>query len=502
MRYLLGAIYVWTILIVLPCADAQSLTIPVDTQIVSRHTTRILDKTIEYEATAGMQPVWNAKGEIIATLFYTYYKRLGIEDMATRPIAFSFNGGPGSASAWMHIGYTGPKLLKVDEDGYPVQPYGIEDNPYSILDVCDIVYVNPVNTAYSRMVPNDGEGRDRKEFFGINADIQYLAKWMTTFVTRNNRWLSPKYLIGESYGGTRVSGLANQLQGNQWMYLNGVILVSPADYKVFESDDPIPYALNLPYYAATAWYHKRLPDNLQDQSLESILPDIEAFALDEYLPALTKGASLDEKTKMKLASQLADRTGLSTEDYADHNLRVPLNYFWKSLLRDQGEQYSTGRLDSRYLGLDKQVSGHRPDYNAELTTWSHVFAPAINYYISQELKFVTDMPYLLFGDVHPWDKSNNDTREALRKAMATNPFLHIMFQVGYFDGGTTYFASKYTFNQLDPSGKLKDRMDFKKYHAGHMMYMRREDLQTANEDLRKFILASSSPRHSAKYERN
>ncbi|RAJ27483.1 serine carboxypeptidase [Gelidibacter algens] len=231
---------------------SQVQKIPLDTMVVTNHSIVINGQNLSYQATAGTQPVWNEKGEPTATLFYTYYKKSN-SDKEKRPIIFSFNGGPGSASAWMHIAYTGPVILNMDDEGYPVQPYGVKDNPHSILDVADIVFIDPVNTGYSRMV-EDKEGKlpDRKSFFGINADIKYLAEWMNTFVTRKNRWESPKYLIGESYGGPRVMGLSRELQNSQWMYLNGVILVSPADYKIYATDQPIYSALNLPYFTAAA----------------------------------------------------------------------------------------------------------------------------------------------------------------------------------------------------------------------------------------------------------
>ena len=238
----------------------QRREVPVDTTIITEHTATINGSKINYVAITGMQPLWDDAGEPIATLHYTYYKKKDVSNHAKRPLMISFNGGPGSASAWMHIAYTGPKLLKIDEEGYPVQPYGIVENPYSVLDETDILYVNPVNTGFSRTIPPSGKEVNRDKFFGINADINYLAEWLNTFVNRHNRWLSPKYLIGESYGGTRVAGLALELQERQWMYLNGVVMVSPADYTVFESDVAISSSLNLPYFTAAAWYHKMLPE--------------------------------------------------------------------------------------------------------------------------------------------------------------------------------------------------------------------------------------------------
>lgn len=478
---------------------AQQLAIPMDTVVVTNHSTTIKGEKISYSATTGTQPLWDKDGKPIATLYYTYYKRTGSTDMAKRPLMISFNGGPGSASVWMHIAYTGPKILNIDDEGYPVQPYGIKENPHSILDVADIVYVNPVNTGYSRMIPDkDGKYPEKDQFFGINADIKYLADWLNTFISRNERWLSPKYLIGESYGGTRVSGLALELQERQWMYLNGVILVSPADYKVFESDNPIPASLNLPYFTATAWHHKMLPQTLQSKDLNDVLPEAEEFALNTLMPALAKGSALSTEEKEAMANKMAYYSGISSKSILQHNLVIPKNFFWKELLRDTSGN-TIGRLDSRYLGIDKMEAGDGPDFNPELTSWLHSFTPAINYYIRTELNFKTDVKYNMFGDVHPWDKENNNTRDNLRKAMAQNPYLNVLFQSGYYDGATTYFNTKYTMWQIDPSGKMSDRLSFKGYRSGHMMYLRAQDLKTANDDLREFIKKSTPNGKSAKY---
>ena len=229
--------------------------IEVESKVESSSEVMIKGKRVPYKATAGTQPVWDEKGEPIASLFYTYYERTDVVDRVKRPLVVSFNGGPGSASIWMHLAYTGPVVLNIDDEGYPVQPYGTKSNPHSILDVADIVYIDPVNTGYSRIVKED---TPRSTFFGINSDIKYLADWVNTFVTRQNRWASPKYLIGESYGTTRVAGLVSQLQNSHWMYFNGVILVSPTDMGILR-DGPVKMANYWPYYAATAWYHKALP---------------------------------------------------------------------------------------------------------------------------------------------------------------------------------------------------------------------------------------------------
>jgi len=461
-----------------------NLTFNPDSQIITNHTTTIKGQKVPYKVTTGTMPVWDEDGKAIAGLFYTYYERSDVKDRDSRPLVISFNGGPGSASVWMEIAYTGPSLLNIDDEGYPVQPYGIKENPYSILDVADIVFVNPVNTAYSR--PTSKEIPTTK-FFGVNADIKYLADWINGFVTRSNRWASPKYLIGESYGTTRVSGLALQLQNNQWMYLNGVILVSPTDLGITRgvvSDA----ALKLPYFAATAWYHKMLSPDLQNKDLTAMLPEVEDFTINELLPALSKGGSLEEQKRKEIATKIAHYSGISEKVILQNNLDVPYDYFWKELLRDKG--YTVGRLDSRYKGIDRKDSGESPDFNAELTSWLHSFTPAINMYVRNNLNYKTDFKYNMFGSVHPWDRSNDKTGENLRQAMAQNPYLHVMVQSGYYDGACDYFNSKYNLWQMDTSGKLSDRMSWKGYRSGHMMYLRKADLETANEDIRTFIKQS------------
>lgn len=484
------------ILILVSTVWAQDRSLEAQSAVVTEHTATINGQEISYSATAGTQPVWDENGKTIASLFYTYYQRTDVEDNTSRPLLISFNGGPGSASVWMHVAYTGPRILKIDDEGFPVQPYGIKENPYSVLDATDIVYVNPVNTGYSRIIDPK---TNKKQFFGINADIRYLAEWINTFVTRNNRWRSPKYIIGESYGATRVSGLAHALQNSHWMYLNGVILVSPADYKVLRRGGPVSTGINLPYYTAAAWYHKSLAEDLQRKDLLEILPEVEEFTIKKLIPALVQGGFIDNNEKVELAKQMARYSGLSEKAVLQHNLQIPTSFFWKELLRDKG--YTIGRLDSRYLGIDRQEAGSYPDYNAELTSWLHSFTPAINYYLREHLNYKTDIKYNMFGSVHPWDRTNDNTRDNLRQAMAQNPNLQVLIQSGYYDGATTYFNAKYTMWQIDPSGKMKHRFRFEGYRSGHMMYLRKEDLRSSNEHLRDFILKSiPKAGKPAKYE--
>ncbi|MGM0947109.1 MAG: S10 family peptidase [Bacteroidota bacterium] len=455
--------------------------LPVETKVEKNHEVSIKGKRVPYKSTAGTQPVWDDKGDPIASLFYTYYERTDVSDKSKRPLVISFNGGPGSASIWMHLAYTGPVILKIDDEGYPVQPYGTSSNPHSILDVADIVYVDPVNTGYSRILD---EETPRSTFFGINADIKYLADWVNTFVTRQNRWASPKYLIGESYGTTRVAGLVSQLQNAHWMYFNGVILVSPTDMGI-ERGGPVKMANYFPYYAATAWYHGQLPSDLQGKDLDEIIPEVEKFAVEEALPAMVKGGSLSATEMEAMATKMARYSGLDKEVFLSNNLMVGTSLFWKELLRDEG--MTVGRLDSRYKGFDRMEAGERYDFDPALTSWNHAFAPAFNHYVKNVLGFETDLTYNLFGPVHPWDRSNETTGYDLGQAMRQNPYLHLMVQSGYYDGGTDFFNAKYSMWHIDPNSKMQDRMSFKGYRSGHMMYLRAEDLATSNEDIRQFI---------------
>jgi carboxypeptidase C (cathepsin A) len=466
--------------------DLPERKLPADFSITREAQVTIRGARVPYRVTVGTQPVYGEKGRAVAALHYTFYERSDVEDTARRPLFISFNGGPGSGSLWMHLGYTSPKLLVIDDEGYPVQPYGVRDNPHSILDVADIVYVNPVNTGFSRILDPEA---DRDDFFGVEADVTYLADWIDVFVSRQKRWRSPKYLIGESYGTNRVSGLAGALQDRHWMFLNGVILVSPTGLGL-EAEGPAPRSavLKLPYYAAAAHYHGQLDSDLQSLDLQALLEQVEAFTLDEYLPAISRGGFLQEDRRTAIARGVARFAGVSERFVLDHNLALPDSAFWKELLREEG--YTIGRLDSRYLGVDRKNAGDEYDYPPELIAWNHAFAPAINHYLRDVLGFETDLQYYLFGPVHPWGDRDTDVAEELRRAMAQNPFLHVMVQSGYYDGATDYFTAKYVLWNLDRSGRLTDRMRFEGYESGHMMYLRAEDLETSNQHIRELIEAS------------
>jgi carboxypeptidase C (cathepsin A) len=275
------------------------------------------------------------------------------------------------------------------------------------------------------------------------------------------------------------------------------VLVSPTDLGI-KRDETMGDALRLPYFAAVAWYHKALETSFQSKDLTAFLPEVEDFTVNQLIPALAKGGYLPENEKKALAAKMSKYSGLSEDVLMKNNLKISLNYFWKELLRDRG--YTVGRLDSRYLGIDSKDGGEKPEFNAELSSWLHSFTPPINMYLREELKFKTDLKYNMFGPVNPWERDDVNLGENLRAAMAANPYLHVLTQSGYYDGACDYFNAKYNMWQMDPSGKTKERLSWKGYRSGHMMYLRRQDLQQANEDLRDFIkLSTPAPGKAAKY---
>jgi carboxypeptidase C (cathepsin A) len=457
----------------------QAVKLPADTSIATTHKIKIGNETVPYKALVGTMPVYK-DSSIVAALQYVYYKRTDVKNEANRPLLISFNGGPGTGNLWMHIGYTSPVRVKVSPEGMPVQPYGVVPNHHSVLDATDIVYISPVNTGFSRIL-NDGK---RKYFFGVNEDLNYLSDWIERFISRYSRWDSPKFLIGESYGSVRVSGLAGVLQGRHDIYLNGVILQGNC-IQVVKGRSLINSVLNIPTYAATAWYYKKLSPNLQKLKLSDLYSKVEKFAIQEVLPAVTYGGDLSSSKRQGLAGKIASYTGLSKQFVLNYNLVVPNSAFWKELLRDKGK--TVGRLDTRYVGIDSKNGGARPEYSPEIAAWNHSFVPAMNSYIRQDLGFKTKLKYNAWGNVHPWDNSNMHVVDQLRRAMQENPALHLFNQQGYFDNACTVAAAKYTLWQLDASGKLKDRIRFKAYKSGHMLYVRDQSMIQGNKDLRQFI---------------
>ena len=468
-----------------------------DKLVESKHSIKVKGREVRYTVTAGTMILKEetadrekkAEGERPrAQIFFIAYTKDGVKDKSKRPITFSFNGGPGSASVWLHLGVLGPRRVVMQDDGnLPSPPYKLTDNEFSLLDETDLVFIDPMNTGYSRPV----EGEKPKEWHGFKKDIESVGDFIRLYTTRNNRWLSPKFLIGESYGTTRASGLSGYLQDRFGMYLNGIMLVSVVlDFATvdFNINNDIPFILFLPGYTATAWYHDVLKPK---KPLATWLEEAEEFALGEYASALLKGDALTKEERAQIVEKVSLYTGISKEFVERSNLRLNDQHFFKELLRARG--LTVGRLDSRFTGRDRLGITEAPEYDPLLTNISGPFMAAFYDYVRSELKFESDLPYeTLSGFVHPWSYAEFENQyvnvaETLRAAMTHNPYLKVFVANGYFDLGTPYFATEYTFNHLGLDEDLRKNISMEYYDAGHMMYIHLPSLKQIKTDLAKFI---------------
>jgi len=460
---------------------------PKETSSVTRHTIQINGEPLTYTAIAGTYILKDDDGKQEASFFYIAYIKDGVSDKSKRPLLFSFNGGPGTASVWLHLGVLGPRRVHYDDEGFMLQPpYKLVDNEYSILDVADVVFIDPAATGYSRMVP----GEDPHKFHGTMEDIESVGEFIRLYTSRNKRWESPKFLIGESYGTTRASGLAGHLQERHLMFLNGVILVSTMSLNVQIGSD-LGYCLILPHYTATAWYHKQLPDDLQRKGLREVLDEVEKFALNEYLLGLVKGGYIPDNEKEEIAKKLSRYTGLS-EDYIKRtNLRIDRGRFRKELLRH--ENRTVGRLDSRYKGIDRDAAGETYEYDQALVDWEGTFSATFKQYIRAELRYETDLVYEIWGNVRPWNRDRSvNVGEMLRSAMTQNKYLKVLITEGYYDAACDYFTAEYAFSHIDMTAELKDRIKFAYYESGHMMYIHKPSLIKMKKDMADFIRSAIS----------
>ena len=445
---------------------------------------------IAYKAIAGTMVLKDDKGKDKASIFYVAYLRQGIDEPDQRPLTFSFNGGPGSSSVWMHMGLLGPRRVHSgDVDELVPPPYGLVDNEFSLLDRSDLVFIDPVSTGYSRPAP----GEEAKQFHGYEQDIQSVGDFIRLFTTRHNRWLSPKFIIGESYGTTRAAGLSGYLQDRYGLYLNGLMLVSSIltfQTARFTTGNDLPPMLFLPTYTATAWYHGRLDADLQADR-DAAVRAAEEFALNEYNLALAKGSALGEDERAAIVEKLARLTGLSPAFVEQSNLRINIHRFVKELLRDQGR--TVGRLDSRFKGIDRDAAGEHTEHDPSHSAIAGAYTGAFNDYVRRELKFENDMPYEIISDLYQsWDYSKHqnqflDVAETLRQAMSKNPFLKIFVANGYYDLATPYFATRYTFNHLGIDAGLLANISMGYYDAGHMMYVHEPSLARLKDDLAAFV---------------
>ncbi|MEX1143452.1 MAG: hypothetical protein WEC16_01315 [Anaerolineales bacterium] len=472
----------------------------VEEQLVeTKHSVTIGKREVKYTATAGtlvLKEEDDEKGEHKpkVSIFYTAYIANRPKGGKPRPLTFSFNGGPGSSSVWLHLGILGPRRVSMPSDASaPLPPYDLLDNEYSILDVTDLVFIDPVTTGFSRAVP----GQEAKQFHGFQKDMEVVAEFIRLFTTRHMRWTSPKFLIGESYGTTRAAALSGYLQDRLGLYLNGIMLISSIlDFSTadFNPGNDLPFILFLPTYAATAWYHRRLEDSLQ-KDLRKTLAEVEEFASNEYALALMKGDSLGQAEREKIAKKLSRYTSISREYIERSNLRLEIHRFTKELLRNQRQ--TIGRLDSRFISRDRDAAGERYEFDPSYAAIQGPFTAALNQYVRQELDFKSDLPYeILSGRVHPWSFKEHENQyvnvaETLRKAINLNPTLRVFVANGYYDLATPYYATAYTFNHLQLEPDLRSNISMEYYEAGHMMYIHGPSLVAQKKHLADFIKKSS-----------
>lgn len=473
---------------------------PKDNLVITKHRVKIGGREIRYTVTAGTMVLKEetpdrdkkSKGEKPrAQFFFVAYTKDGVSNKSKRPLTFSFNGGPGSSSVWLHLGVLGPRrVVMTDKGELPPPPFKLTDNQYSILDATDLVFIDPVSTGYSRAV----KGQRPTEWHEFRKDIESVGDFIRLYTTRYNRWLSPKFLAGESYGTTRAAGLSGYLQERHGLYLNGLMLISAVlDFTTleFDTNNELPFILYLPGYAAVAWYHKKAGEG---QPLQKFLKEAEEFTRGEYTTALMKGDLLPEQERAHVIDGLVRFTGLSADFIERTNLRIVDQHYFKELLRDRGQ--TIGRLDARLLGLDRLGVTDTPEYDPLLTNVMGPYTAALYDYIRTELKFESDLSYEILSEkVWPWSYSVFENRylnvaETLRSAMTFNPHLKVFVANGYFDLGTPYFATEYTFGHLGLHKSLQKNVSMGYYEAGHMMYIHMPSLRKMKKDLTKFIKAS------------
>jgi carboxypeptidase C (cathepsin A) len=475
---------------------------PEERTVTTHHQITLGGSTIAYTAVTGTLLLKEEDGRPKASIFFTYYARDGVKDLARRPITYAFNGGPGSSSVWLHLGAFGPRRVVMEAAGDtppgtaptpPPPPYQVVDNGESLLDVTDLVFIDPVTTGYSREVP----GEDPQQFHGVREDVESVGELIRLWTVRFDRWQSPKLLAGESYGTTRAAALSHYLQQRHGMYLNGVILLSSIlnfETARFDVGNDLPYPLFLPTYTATAWYHKKLPDDLQRAGLEAAVAEAERFALGDYTLALAQGSRLTPAARHDVAAKVARYSGLSPEFVERTNLRPEIQAFVKELLR--GERTTVGRLDSRYEGIDRDAAGETDELDPSYAAIQGPFTAAFNHYVSDELGYKSDLPYEILTDrVRPWSFRESSNRylnvaEDLRRAMAENPALRVFVGEGYYDLATPFFAAEYTLDHLGYEALWRQRVTTSRYEAGHMMYIRRPDREKLKADLAAFIRAA------------
>jgi carboxypeptidase C (cathepsin A) len=454
------------------------------------HTIRIDGREIRYTATAGTLPIRLDNGQIAARMFFVAYTKDG-EDVKARPVSFLYNGGPGAATIWLHMGSFSPKRVEMADDGFqPAPPYRLVDNENSLIDVSDLVFIDAIDTGFSRVMP----GINNQQFHGQSGDLRAFGEFINTYLTTYSRWPSPKYLIGESYGTIRSAGLSEELQQRHGVELNGIVLVS--SLLTYQTLSPAPnndvaYAANIETFTADAWYHKKLPADLQNLSLKQAVDQSRAFAWGDYMAALTRGNTLTDAERTAMAQKVARFTGLSPQFVLNTNLRVSAERFRKELLRDK--RLTIGRLDGRFTAIDRDAAGERDEFDISNTALQGPYTAMFQDYVRNDLKWESDLHYPTSGNVRPWTYDQNrymDMTEPLRSAMTHNPFLKVFVAIGYYDMATIMGGAEFNFTHLAYDKQIVDRVAYGYYEAGHMIYIRPSAHKALKTDVARFIQGS------------
>lgn len=455
--------------------------------VTTSHKIAIAGTTLPWETDFGLMPIENDKGEIEATLSFTYYRRPGDVEIG-RPLTILFNGGPGSSSVWLHMGGIGPRRVRLLDDGaMPPPPFEVIDNPYTWLTFSDLVFIDPVDTGFSKAKDEDTS----KRFRSVDGDLELVGEFIRRFLTRYRRWHSPLFLSGESYGTFRAAGLAGTL-ADRGIIFNGIILISSVlelGTLLFESGDDLPYVVYVPTYAATAWHHGRLNDDLQNTSLEKLLDEVREWALTTYTVALARGVDLKAEERSRVAAELSRFTGIDQPLLERWNLRITGSRFCNELLRSEGK--IVGRLDARFTGFDPAGLTDNSEYDPSMSAIRAPFTAAFNAYLNQELGFESEAEYhILRGLDWAWGDSEAGTPRTnafLEKAFAHNPYLNLMVLSGYFDLATPFFATEYTLNRLRIDPAIRSQIVRADYAGGHMMYVAERILNDMQRDVAKFV---------------
>jgi carboxypeptidase C (cathepsin A) len=447
-------------------------------------------RTLSYTVTSGRMPLRNDKGEIEAQVFFMAYTLDNPPEGSRRPLMFSFNGGPGSASVWLHLGAIGPRRVKMEPEGWmPAAPYQLVDNDQTWLEFTDLVFIDPVGTGFSRAA-TDELG---KKFWSLKGDVASVGEFIRLYLTRFTRWSSPLYVAGESYGTTRAAGLSGWLV-DHGIALNGIVLVSTIlNFGTAEwgTGNDLPYALLLPTFTATAWYHKRLAPDLQGKDLSTLLADVRRWTIEDYLVLLAKGDQLSPAERQQLKERLGQYTGLGASFVEANNFRVDLGRFQKELLRSDNR--SVGRLDTRFKGISAIPGGDYPDFDPSMAAIRPPYTATFNDYVRRELGYQSDLEYyILGGGIRTrWDFGSDneyvDVGETLRETFAKNPHMRLFVAFGYYDAATPFFAAEYSLNHLRLDPALTSRIQRGYYEAGHMMYIHTPSLIKLHDDMKTFV---------------